>query len=188
MFLEGRIVPYSYSLCLVVDSLVEGSLGHRSLHGLAHVRDRVLYLCDQLLSKVLYQARKLVVSDVEEVLLDLGHHIDGCLGERKSFLYCCHIVELGGEFLKLLIKVVGLLIHKSLQLLQAFLLIGHLDTDFLQCKIGICSILDIFIGNLDRLNRRSNQLIPRALLRRCCLVGELLSRFFPHKRLRLLLG
>ena len=50
MFFEWSIIPYSHRLYLVVDSLVEGSLGHRSLHGLAHVRDGVLYLCDQLLS------------------------------------------------------------------------------------------------------------------------------------------
>jgi len=110
------------------------------------------------------------------------------LRERKSFLNSGHVVKLGGEFLKLLIKVVGLLIHKSLQLIQALLLIGHLDTDFLQCEMGVCPILDVFIGNLDRLNGRNNQLIPRTLLRRCCLVGKLLGRFFPDKWLRLLLG
>jgi hypothetical protein len=50
VFLKGCIIPYSHCLYLVVGSLVEGSLGHRSLHGLAHVRNGVLYLCDQLLS------------------------------------------------------------------------------------------------------------------------------------------
>jgi hypothetical protein len=50
VFLEGCIVPNRHCLCLVVDSLMQRSLGHRSLHCLAHVRDGVLYFGDQLLS------------------------------------------------------------------------------------------------------------------------------------------
>jgi hypothetical protein len=50
VFLEGCIIPYRHCLCLVVDSIMQRSLGHRSLHGLAHVCDGVLYLGYQLLS------------------------------------------------------------------------------------------------------------------------------------------
>lgn len=50
MLLKGCIIPYRHSLYLVVDNLVVGFLGHSSLHGLAHVRNGVLDLCDQLLS------------------------------------------------------------------------------------------------------------------------------------------
>jgi hypothetical protein len=50
MLLKGCIIPYRHSLYLVVDNLVVGFLGHSSLHGLAHVCNGVLDLCDQLLS------------------------------------------------------------------------------------------------------------------------------------------
>ena len=51
MFLKGCIIPYLCCLDLVVvHYLVVGFLGHRSLHGLSHVRYGILYLCDQLLS------------------------------------------------------------------------------------------------------------------------------------------